>query len=718
MGSNIELEENKKCFKIREQLLDNLYISYNESTSMFVFWNKYQIFAYENLQFENVARIFVPEFQVRQVIVSNNYLLCLDYSGNVHVISLKFKNAAQKRFKGAFQPREQNVLHWRQLDSDHIICLKLESGVYTLCLHKIGPDFQLETKVALRQNKNHWPPQSKGKYLVCCHPIKKEDYRSIVETLQVPLSTFKDHQLILISFDKLNVYGCLFSSKTTDTQIELVKLYSSPSEICNIKILQTIHFENIIIGLTIGTIVRLSLKTNSKRTEIIHLNTALSKFLPLNTNNTLIYTNGLSLWKSENTLSKEQLHFEQFFTKNVKDFVKFRDHIICTTYSNLIYVYPIENKISVIKPMSDDEYCSAEKLFNNLDFIDQLVKETRRSDELLKQVHNETNYITTLTFSKRQDIMENVIHQNIIVYDNYENAKAENLNIKLTEEMYEYFKTDILLLIKITVQTEQQTLNQVLSDIFSNLKVHITIISKNKVVKTTSLKLIEPLKKLNLLIPIDPNNVSGITQLNIHTKIVSSIPGTKDEKQYLWSVIYRKHAILHSEHFIKRPIESNKDICLKEPEESLENLINKVTNMQHGEIFKFVDISTLTNLTNYTMYVKLPSNYRETMACQEFYKKRFSYDNARYLFQQFSAETFLRGRNYLFFQIGEEKVKLEIVNDISYPLLNVSSNNIHVAFTMRNFAANLVYNEFRDFNSGKEFVSNALYTTTEVCNMF
>lgn len=714
MESNSENEENKKCFKIKEQLIDNLYISYNESTSMFVFWNKYQIFAYEDLQFENATRTFVPEFQVCQIIVSNNYLLCLDYSGNVHVTSLKFKNAAQKRFKSAFQPREQNVLQWQQYDSDNIMCLKLETGVYSLCLHKIGPDFQLETKVALKQNKNHWPPQPEGKYLLCCHQIKKEDYRYITETLQAPQSTFKDHQLILISFDKLNVYGCLFSPKTTDTQIELVKLYSSPSEICDIKILRTINWENILIGLTIGTVVRLSLKEDTNKTRIIHLNTALSKFFPLNSN-TLIYTNGLSLWKSENTLFNEQLHFEQFFTKNVKDFVKFRDQIICTTYSNIIYIFPVENKISVINALSKDEYCSAEKLFDNLDYIERLVKETRRSNELLKKIHNESNYITALTFSKRQDIMENVIHQNITVYDNYENAKAENLEIKLTEEICEYFKTDIILLIKITVQTEQHSLNHVLSNIFSNLKVHITIISRHKVVKTTSLKLIEPLKKLRLLIPIDAKDITSITQLNVHTKIISSIPGVRDEKQYLWSVIYRKHAILHSEHFIKRPIEYNKSICLKEPEESLENLINKVANLQHGEIFKFVDMSTLINPTNYTMYVKLPLNYYKAMACQEFYKKRFSFDKAKHLFQQFSSEPFLRGRNYLFFEVGDEKVKLEIVNDVSYPLLNVSSNNIHVAFTMRNFAANLVYNEFKNFSSGKAFVSNALYTNTEVC---
>ncbi|XP_026332782.1 uncharacterized protein LOC113239851 [Hyposmocoma kahamanoa] len=713
MELNNELEDNKKCFKIREQLIDNLHITYNESTSMFVFFNKYQIFVYENLQFHNVARIFVPEFQVRQIIVSNNYLLCLDYSGNVHVISLKFKNAAQKRFKSAFQPREQNVLHWQQYDSDNIICLKLESEAYSLCLHEIGPDFQSKTKAALRQNKNHWPPQSEGKYLLCCHQIKKEDFRFIVETLQSPVDTFRDHQLIIISFDKLNVYGCLFSSKTTDTEIELVRLYSSPSEICDIKILATINFVNIVIGLTIGTIVRLSWKYDSNESEIIHLNTALSKFLPLKSNNTLIYTDGLSLWKSENTLSRGQLQFEQFFTKNVKDFVKFRDHIICTTYSNMIYIFPIEHKISVIKPAGDDEYCSAEKLFNNLDSIDQLVKETRRSDDLLKKIHNETNYITILTFSKRQDVMENVIHQNIIVYNNYNNAKAENLDVILTEEMHEYFKTDILILIKIKVQTEQKTLHQVLSSIFTNLKVHITIISKNKVVKTTSVKLTEPLKKLHILIPIDTKHITGITQLNIHTKIVSSIPGVRDEKQYLWSVICSKHAILHSEHFIKSPIEYNNSISLKEPEESLENLIIKVANMQHGEVFRFIDISTLTNPKNYTMYVKLPYNYREAMKCQEFYKKRFSYDKAKYLFHQFSADSFLRGRNCLFFEIGEEKVEFEIVNDISYSVLNVSSNNIHVAFTMRNFAASLVYNEFRNFSSGTEFVSNVLYTTTE-----
>lgn len=715
---NSENEETKKCFNIKEHLLDNLYISFNESTSMFVFWNKYQIYAYEDLQFESAARVFIPEFQVRHIIVSNNYLLCLDCSGNVHVTSLKFKNAAKKRFKSAFQPKEQNVLYWHQYDSNNVMCLKLESGVYSLCLHKIGPEFQLETKVVLKHDKDHWPNHPEGKHLLYCHHIEREDYKSIIKLLQAPHSTLKDHQLILISFDKLNVYGCLFSPKTTDTEIELVKLYSSPSEICDIKILETIYFENILIGLTIGTIVRLSLDEDSNKTEIIHLNTALSKFIPLKSNNSIIYTNGLSLWKSINTLSKEKLKFEQFFTRNIKDFVKYRDQMICTTYSNLIYIFPIENKISIVKPTSNDEYCSAEKLFNNIDYIERLIKETQKSDELLKKVHNETNYITTLSFSKRQDLLENVIHQSVTLYDNYESAKTENSHLKLTEEISEYFKTDIILLIKITVRTEQESLNHVLSNIFSNLKLHITTFSKNKVIKTSSLKLIEPLKKLQVLIPIDAEDITNITQINVHTKIVSSIPGVRDEKQKLWTVVYRKVVILHSEHFIKCHNEPITSVTLKEPEEPLESLINKIANTQHGEVFKFVDISTLTDRKYYTMYVKLPSNYQEAMTREEFYKKRFNFDKAKHLFSQFASKTFLCGRNYLFFEVRKEKVKLEIVNDISYPLLRISSNNAHVAFTIRNFAANLVYNEFKSFSSGKEFVSNALYTAAEVCNVY
>lgn len=711
---NSDNEETKKCFKIKEHLLDNLYISHNESTSLFVFWNKYQIFAYEDLQFESAARIFIPEFQIQQIIVSNNYLLCLDCSGNVHVTSLKFKNAANKRFKSAFQPREQNVVYWQQYDSDKVMCLKLESGAYYLCLHKIGPEFQMEIKVALKHEEK-WP-QTEGTYLLYCHQIENEDFKSIFKTLQTPHKTFKDHQLILISFDKLNVYGCLFSPKTNDTEIELVKLYCSPSEICDIKILDTIYFENILIGLTIGTIVRLSLNEHSDKTNIIHLNTALSKFIPLKSKNSIIYTNGLSLWKSVNTLSKDQLQFEQFFSKNVKDFIKYKDQIICTTYSNLIYKFPIDNNISIIKPLNNDEYCSAEKLFNNIDYIERLIKETHKSDELLKKVQNEMNYITTLSFSKRQDILENVIHQNVTLYNNYESAKSENSDMKLPEEISEYFKTDIFLLIKIRVQTEQESLNLVLSKIFSNLKLHITIFSKINIIKISSLKLTEPLKNLQIIIPIAGKDITNIPQINIQTKLVSSIPGVRDEKQKLWTVVYRKHITLYSEHFIKCHVESNASISLKEPEEPLQCLIIKTANTQHGEIFRFVDVCTISNPTNYTMYVKLPSNYREAMSCEEFYKKRFNFDKAKYLFTEFASDAFLRGRNNLFFEVLEEKVKLEIVNDISYPLLKISSNNIHVAYAMRNFAANLVYNEFKSFSSGKEFVSNALYTTVEVRN--
>ncbi|KAI5641289.1 hypothetical protein NE865_06553 [Phthorimaea operculella] len=693
-----------KCYKFKGHLYGSLNIVPKDSDSAFVLWNKYQIFLYENLNFEAAAKEFTPEFQISQLLVSNNYLVSVDCNGNVHTISLKFKNSRQRNFDISFQAREQRVLHCILYSPESALVLKHHSDDYYLCLHRMSTDFEVEKEMTIKMDVKSSLNDHK-KYLLACRAISKEEFSMLSKYFEENL--WRNHSLVLVSFDKLSVYACLFSYKGTDDVISLKKLYTSPSEICDMKIVDNQELQVIII-LTCGTIVRLKLNNCNENPEVIHLNSAVSKLITVE--NSLIYTDGQTMWKAQNVYSKECINFQQFFVRDVKDFVKYGDQIICTTFSNQIYTFSTENKASFLK--QDEDYCPAEKLVKNSDYLVRINEEIEKNNEIINHINNEGNYLTAVSLSRRQDIMDKIIDENVTVHENYEEVIQENSEITLTEELQEYFKTDsIILLINISATTTvQHSLSNTLNDIFENLKIHITLSTKGKTIKTTTVKLSEPLKKMQIIIPIERQDLK---EINVEIKLISEIPGALNRKETIWTVLHRKEIKLHAEHFIKTNSSTNKNKYLKELRENIEELICKTAEDQHGHLFKIANTSRNQHSNKSpSFYVKLPHSYSDILKNENTYKKHFSIQKAGYIQKLLTTEEFLKSKIYATFEICKEKVYLEILNDeFSNPLLKISCTDMKIALDIRNFFGKIFHDDVKC--SGEEFVSNALYTTTE-----
>lgn len=705
-------EIEKRCYNCDETVLNNLNIVC--SASNIILWNKFQIFLYESFEFESAAKILIPEFQIRQLIISGNYLVCLDYSGNVHTTFLKLKNTgqkytSQKSFTYTFQPRAHSIVACSLYDNDHALCLKYESNSYFLCLHKINSEFPLLKNVILTYNEYLPLIKTNDKYIIKVLAVIETQLENLKKVFNTEdLNIRYKYNVVVVTYNKLDVYGFLFSSKMTEDHISLVKLYSCPSEISNLELTDFGEL-NIIIGLSIGTLIRLSLKDLT--TEIVHLNCAIHKFLVIN--NSILYTDGISMWKAENVLSKD-IKFIQFFIKHVKDFVMFGDRIICSTFMNLIYTLSIHDEGSYLKPQSVDEYCSAEKVVNNSEYLQKIMNEVEKNEILIKTLGKEKIYITALSLSNRQDIMDSIINHKVIVYENYEDAIKENTKVLLTNNFAEYFDTEsFFFLVKISTTSEHK-LGDILSNALGDLRIHINIATGMKLLKTTTIKVKEPIKKLNYLIPLK-NKMVDTTEMNVNIKIMSNIPGALDTKQKIWTTLYRKNVVLHSQHFIKYNLSLNRQECLKNLQESLEELILQAALNQHGNLFKFDNVlRQKPALKEWVMYVRLPAQYQEVFKNRDSYKLLNSKKVAFFL-QQFTLEDFLKSKSNLIFMIGNEKIKIEIYNDsFSNPLLKVSGGNINIVLNIRNFLSDLIYCVFANFGPGKEFINLSSYATVDV----
>ncbi|KAJ8710077.1 hypothetical protein PYW07_009443 [Mythimna separata] len=707
MDISYDNEVAKQCYKCDQTVLSNLNIVCNASNKTVILWNQFQIFVYENLEFETTVLTLLPTFQVNSLLIAGNYLVCLDCSGNIHTTSLKLKTTGPKSLKYSFQPRELSIVASTLYDVDNALCLKYEADSYFLCLHKINNEFSLVKNVILIYEEHLPLIQTQDKCILTVHPLPENLVENLKKVFKSEdLNIRNKHSLIIVTFDKINVYGCLFSSKMTEEHVPLVKLYSCPSEISSIQVIESGEL-NILIGLNIGTIVRLSLK-DLDTPQIIHLNIAIHKLLTYK--DAIIYTDGKSMWKAENLISKD-IKFNQFFVKHVKDFNRIGGQIICTTFMDLIYKFSLDDAGSYLKQESTEEYFSAEKLLNNTEYLQKIMDEVKKNAILIKTLTKEKDYITALSLSNRQDIMDSIINHKVIVYENYEDAITENSKAILTDEFSKYFdKESFFFLIKIT-STSEHKLSNILSNSLGDLKVHLTLATSSKIIRTTSIKVTD-LKKISFLIPLK-NTELDFTEMNVHTKIMSNIPGALDTKQKIWTTLYRKHVTLHSEHFITFNLNLNRQLCLKNMDEPLEKLILQTEVNQYGNLFEFDDASQKSVSKEWKMFVRLPENYEEVFRKKDL-TKHLTSKKVNYFLQQFTSEEFLKSKSNLIFSIGSEKVKIEIYNDsFSSPLLKLSSSNIKIVLNIRNFLSDLIYCVFANFAPGKEFINLSSYATVE-----
>lgn len=680
---------NKCCYKCTVQPIEDLSIYHNPANSTTVLWNKYQVFLYENLDFTATTRIFASEYQISEILLTNNFLLCIDGNGNVHVTVLKFKSSTQNQMKMAFQPRENNIKTFLQYTEDLILSLKYEYDTYFLCLHKLTADFKITKKTILVNNKN-WPvTETKGCIMIKTllnEEIFTELNRKTPERYQFIGRIGTDYDLVLISLDNA-IYCCIFSPKIPAEEIELIQLYLCPSNVKNIEVTDSNY---VVISLSMGTVIRLNLTNISAPPDIIHLNMAIEKLVAIN--DVLVYTDGVSLWKSENTFT-EKLKLKDLTIKHVKDLSVYNNQIICTTYTKLIYIIPL-NSGSFI----DKEVSSAKVLIDNSDYLENIFVEIEKNNELVKTLNKEQNYILATALSNRQDVINN-INLKIIVYDNFN--KLQEKDVVFTEDLSQYFKSNIyIFLIRLMFDNTCQQIYNILSNVAEISTLNITIISNDSILKIICIEL-GSLKNINYIIPLPMENVS--TDFYIEIKIISNIPRAFDGQNNK-IILYKHTIILRSEHFICIPTDNYQ--FLKTPTESIKNLIVPANNNNK-------------QTKDWSLYMKLPTNYKERFKNIDFSNENLNETKILYINQQFMNDEFLNSQNTIIFLIGSEKVTLEIVNDgFSEPMLKILSINLEKALDIRQFVWRIIYKDYAELENEKQLINWNFYATTEVNIVF
>lgn len=699
----------KRCFDLKLDLYDKLNVLNNKSSLMLVLWNKYQIFLYENMNIEGEPIKFVPEFVTHDVILSEHFLLCLDKTGNVHVHSLKFKNPRQKRLKGAFQPREQGIAVFVAHTNEHSFSLKVENERAYLCLHKIAIDFQLKSKILLKTDFPI-PPLHKlqEKCILKTYAVTESDHEYVKEIFKIN-NVENDTALIIASFNCTDIYSCLFDQRTSE-ETSLVKLYSCPLEIRDIEV-RKMESLNILIGLKSGTVICLSFDDGQRKPLIIHLNISILKFLSYG--DTLIYTNGSTMWKSEKTFLKKEMRLTQFIVKQVKDLIMFDDQILCVTYSNLVYLFTLEDETMYVKSLGEYEYYAAEKLLESSTQHDKITTELLRNLELAEKIRVESNYIATIALANRRDITNEVIKYKVLVCESFEEAINEETELRLTNEMHEYFEPETVLLLTKVTFSEQHKLNDIFVSLMEDLKLHLTISSGHKLVKTVSIEIKEVPKDIKILTPVKENDSSNVT---VKIKLVPGLPGALDRNQKTWIVLSEEEVVLNSEHFIRSKSANRKTICLKNSSSKLEDLIFATADLLHGQLFSFTDISDIeTSSILWSFYIKLPRDFVKLLSNEESYLKCFNKAKTAFLLKTFSSQDFHRAKSQINLQIGNESASLNVIDDdFAGLLLMITSSNIKTAQQLRSFFSEVLYGEYKNHEPATVFIPQSQYAIIEV----
>ncbi|CAK1543456.1 unnamed protein product [Leptosia nina] len=637
MVDNSETESTRKCFKYHHHLSGNINLVYNATNSMLCFWNKYQIFLHDRLNFEDTAKIIVPEFNIRETLLINNYLICLDDNENVHLISLKFKHSGAKRPKSSFHLKEKDVLRIAYINDD-LISLKKENGIFFICSYKINADLsQFKKQQVITKDKS----QNGTKCLLFVFALTSNDFDMVKEIFNAK-DTWKDHYLLIISFNGLTLYGCL-SNSWANGELNFIKLYTAPTEIADIKILYTSHPE-IIIGLATGTLICLALNTG-KSCKTVHLNTPIHKFLE--ENDSIIYTDGATLWKADNVF--EQVTFRQFFVKQVKDFIKCREQIICTTYNNYIYMFPIDDDSSYIKSVSNEEYCSAEHLLNNSEYLYRILEEINKLETLSKKISNEKNYITTLALSNKQAIVDSIVQYKITVLDNYEEILNEDRTLTFTDDPSDIFNKDnYIFILNITTTHLQQNFKEILSNVFGDLRIHITFSTNNKIIKTTTI-IIEELKKADIVLALKSKCINFRKKFYVNIQLITRIPGVLDAKRNLWACLHEKNIHVTSENFIKTG-RSSRNVYLKQRNVDISHSILETAMNQYGSIFTVAKATQKPSTDCWNFFVKLPNNYKEVFQSDVLYRN--IHKRRRLYLKEQTSDAFIKSQTTLQFMIG------------------------------------------------------------------
>ncbi|XP_045762133.1 uncharacterized protein LOC123865239 [Maniola jurtina] len=711
----------KRCFKFQHELVDNLNVAYNCTNCILVFWNKFQIFLMFKQDMDmpghliNCRLVFdYMDFEIHQLILAE-HLLCLDNEGKLLAYSLNLEQTASAPMKPKynFQKLEDNILcmEWYE---NLLFSIKSDMDELFLRIHKFKSPNNADVKLKLNSNnkianKNllQLPSEIKReKCLLCCYRLDGTDFDSINQIFRTNKSLQCKQFLIIVSFDKLTLYAILVDLELNSNILAPVKLLTCPSEINSIIVVKENHL-NLLISLSAGTVIKQPLNNNFNTLSIAHLNTAIHRITVLN--DKIIYTDGITMWVSTNTFSEPNAKLKQLFVKNVKDFTQIETNgkMICTTYNKLVYIFSMNEESSYLVPVSASEYYSAEHLFNNMNYLHRIMEEVEKNGEIIKNIKKEEDYITTLALSNRQDIASEMIQYHVSTYEKYEDILKEGLVLNLTNNLKDYFERDTFCFLIKMFAALQQNFDDVSANIFKDAKIHITILSEQRIIKTISVKVADQPKIFNIVVPLQTNKLN-ITDITLDIKIVKKIPKIVNCKENLWTAVYCKQVILTPEHFIKTNFVDNVRL-LKDPEDSIEHLLYKTAYKLHGHLYQI--IKAPEDLLTWSFFVKLPNTYREILQNEMFYKEHFKNSTkAKFLLKEVSSEEFLNSRRNVSFSVLNEKLDIEIINDgfsndLSSKMIKVSCANPVLALGIRNFFSILIHNNFEICQHGQTFLS-------------
>ncbi|XP_041974281.1 uncharacterized protein LOC121729735 [Aricia agestis] len=696
-NNSYEDEQNRGCFKVPHKIYGNLYITYSEKSSLTVLWNVYQIFVYDDRIFES-PKVFIPEFNISNVIVCNNYLICLDDNDNIHITPLKFKHSAQKRLKSSFQPREQGVMCIENFN-ENAICIKHTSFNYYLCMYKVSTNFILESEHKIMFDTLSLTNLEAKPWIFHAYSTTSSEYDRIKDYYQQK-ETWKDHVIVVFSIDRKNVFSVLYSSKNSNENLIPIKLYTCPSEIADAYYVVKTNNIHFILGLTIGTLIKISLTNPKNDAKIIHLNAAISKIISIEDGE--VYTDGNALWKSEETFTNA-IKFKKCSVAQVKDFVVITNKILCTTFSNLVYLLSINTMLFEELPL--DIYCPASKVLSNDDCLAKIMKEITKSNEIVKKIKEEERYLTILSLANRYDILDEVIVYKVDVYETFGDVPKEDLTLVENIEKY-YSKDTLCFLLNVNIKPFSKFV-ELLSNMFGNLMIHIAVSTRTNCIKTLSINIEGQLKKANLAVPVCTKK-TDLNRVSIEIKLISSITEVFNSTQNMWTVLYSKRFYLNSEHFIKTQANN----IYSEVEGELVDPLYQVAVSHYGHLYKFNREKRKT--IEWLLYAKLAENYQDIFNNKIYLHSHLSTRKADIILKQITSDEFLKSKCEVVFEIGEDKVRLEIINDgFCKPTLKIRCTNVEKSYHIRNFLSQMVNRNFNDFEVNKEFVDHELYSTIE-----
>lgn len=708
------VNENEVCkkqyFQLSGKIWDKLKISHNSNN--IVLWNKYQLFLYENLDFNATPIVLMMDFVILQLQLSKKHLLCLDYSGNIHVALIKLKDT-ERITKLSFQLQMSNVVSFLTI-LDYLITLEFRIGKYTLYLRKLLNFEIIKTIEILKINvipnltmdeiRNISP-------LIKCYMLSEYDSESMANIFKLGQSDIsKNSYLIIITLDRRKVFACLMNVNSPDEDVKLSTLYTAPSFITNIEITRN---ENVylLIGLKTGTLIVLPL--GNLEIQTIHLNTSIQNIICVKED--ILYSDGLTLWELENIFSKSDNMYKQLFIQQPADFIQYKDYIIYVTYSNAIYIIHLDFDNCYITNKTNSEYYAVKEVFKSTEgLLNEIKIEIEKNDKTTERINLEENYTSAIALAYRKDVMNQVLIYSIFVYDHYDEVTKGEYGLILTNEIQDYFESNtILVLITLELILEfRHKFFEVLNSLLGLIKLNITFRSKDNFHKTTSISIKKLFDKLNYLIPI--NCSIDLSDIYVEIDLVCRIPDPLDKNENVWIVLSKKQTTLYSEQFIRTINDRfrQKVIHLREENADVSTLLLKTAENHHSLLIDLRNLTSTDIVKEITYYIKLPDNYETIIKDGNAYKS-LNRLKSQFLLNKLSTNEFLKLNQIVHLQFKTAKVKLQIVNEDFYGFLfKIFGRDTRKVFNIRNYFAKLLY----DTNDCNTYcIPQVQYTSLEVC---